>query len=224
MTQQMSTDDQVADPFAPARARHIENQLNVGVVRKLLTSLTWQGASQCLSLCIIAGLTWQVMHPTIQNFATTDGRVIPLVASDIPLYSDAQVADFGNQLLRESFTLDFVHYRDQMNAQQGKYSDDGYRSYVAAITNSNVLSALKDKKMNLSIMTSTGVVVSKGQLDNGVYAWKIQYPVVIRLQGQNTSLPAQSFVMSLLISRADQRKKPAGLEGGQLVTFEAPTS
>ncbi|WP_275369960.1 DotI/IcmL/TraM family protein, partial [Xenorhabdus bovienii] len=76
--------------------------------------------------------------------------------------------------------------------------------------------------MNMSAMTSSGVVVSKGKLENGAYAWKIQYPTKLKLVGQVNSLPEQSFVISLLIQQVDPRLKNAGLEVGQLITYEAP--
>lgn len=64
-------------------------------------------------------------------------------------------------------------------------------------------------------------MVSKGTLENGIYAWKIQYPIKLKLTGQVTSLPEQSFVMSLLIQRTDPRLKHTGMEVSQLITFEA---
>ncbi|MNE73291.1 hypothetical protein D3C80_1692920 [compost metagenome] len=72
--------------------------------------------------------------------------------------------------------------------------------------------------MNLSVMTSAGVVASKGQLENGVFAWKTQYPVVLRLSGQTNSLPEQRFVVTLLIQRVDPRLKHDGLDIAQLIT------
>ncbi|MDE9566915.1 DotI/IcmL family type IV secretion protein, partial [Xenorhabdus bovienii] len=81
--------------------------------------------------------------------------------TDTPAYSNADVVDFGNQVIREAFTLDFVNYRSQMNNLIPRFSDDGFQSYYTALTQSNILSAIKDKKMNMSAMTSSGVVVSK---------------------------------------------------------------
>ena len=210
-----------ADPYASARAQHIESQLNVSFTRKSLMVNIWQSASLFICLLIIAVLGYSVLNPPVKYFATQDGRVIPLTPTDQPAYSDADVTDFGNRVIREAFTLDFVNYRSQMNNLLPRFSDEGFRSYYAALTTSNVLASIKDKKMNMSVMTSPGVVVSKGTLENGVYAWKIQYPVKFKLTGQTTSLPEQSFVLSLLIQRTDPRLKNTGLEVSQLITYEA---
>lgn len=61
--------------------------------------------------------------------------------------------------------------------------------------------------MNLSVLTSNGVVNSKGVLDNGAYAWRLQYPVTFRLTGQTSSLPPQNFTLVMLVTRADPRLK-----------------
>ncbi|CAI1970368.1 MULTISPECIES: DotI/IcmL/TraM family protein [Serratia] len=208
-------------PYAAAVAQHIASQLNADFARRSLAVNLWQSVTLVVCAFIIAILAYVALHPPVKYFATQDGQITPLYPTDQPAYSDINVTDFGAQVLREAFTLDFVHYRSQMNALQARFSDDGFRSYYTALTTSNVLTAVKDKKMNMSIMTSPGVVVSKGTLENGIYAWKIQYPIKLKLTGQVTSLPEQSFVMSLLIQRTDPRLKHTGMEVSQLITFEA---
>lgn len=209
------------NPYEAAVARHINNELNVNFTRKSLTVNVWQSTGNVIALLIIAVLVYAVLNPPVKYFATQDGRIIPLTPTDQPAYSDADVTDFGNRVIREAFTLDFVNYRTQMNNLLPRFSDEGFRSYYTALTTSNVLAAVKDKKMNMSVMTSPGVVVSKGTLENGVYAWKIQYPTKFKLTGQTTSLPEQSFVVSLLVQRTDPRLKNTGMEVSQLITYEA---
>ncbi|EBF3115260.1 conjugal transfer protein TraM, partial [Salmonella enterica] len=86
---------------------------------------------------------------------------------------------------------------------------------------SNVLANIRDKKMNLSVLTSTGVINSKGVLDNGAYAWRLQYPITLRLTGQTSSLPPQNFTLIQIVTRADPRLKKDGLEVIQVITREA---
>lgn len=211
-----------ASPYEQAFTLHEASQLNVSFTRKLLTTVLWQTVANVVCLVMIAVLGYAVLHPPVKYFATQSGRVIPIIPTDQPAYSDADVTDFGNRWLRKAFTLDFDHYNEQINAMLGPFSDEGYRSYYAALTQSNVLKTVKDKKMNLSIMTSAGVVASKGQLENGVFAWKVQYPVVLKLSGQTQSLPEQRFVVSLLIQRVDPRLKNDGLDIAQLITYPVP--
>ncbi|WP_197276487.1 DotI/IcmL/TraM family protein, partial [Yersinia similis] len=117
-------------------------------------------------------------------------------------------------------TLFRTGHKQQMNAVSDRFSREGYISYYNALTASNVLSSITGKKMNLSPSVEPGVVRTKGLLDNGVYAWEIQYPVSLKLEGQTNSLPAQRFIFSVFIQRADVTDKPDGLEVTQLVTLE----
>ncbi|EMC3257803.1 DotI/IcmL/TraM family protein [Salmonella enterica] len=132
-----------------------------------------------------------------------------------------KLADYGAKHIREDFTLDFVHYREQINARRDGFSTAGFTSYYNALVTSNVLANIRDKKMNLSALTSTGVINSKGVLDNGAYAWRLQYPITLRLNGQTSSLPPQNFTLIQIVTRADPRLKKDGLEVIQVITREA---
>lgn len=125
---------------------HKANQLNVEFTRKSLTANVWQGASQFVAMIIIGCLVYAVLHPPVKYFATQDGRIIPLHPTNKPAYSDTDVIDFGNRVISEAFTLDFVNYRSQMNKLIPRFSDAGFQSYYTALTQSNILSAIKDKK------------------------------------------------------------------------------
>ncbi|EFG8941145.1 conjugal transfer protein TraM, partial [Escherichia coli] len=48
-----------------------------------------------------------------------------------------------------------------------------------------------------------------------------QYPVRMRLVGQTTSKPEQSFVFEITIQRVDPRLKPSGMEIRQMISRNA---
>ena len=199
-----------------------QNQLGARFARQALSVTLVMGACLTLSLGLNGVLGWQVTHPPSHYFATEDGRLTPLYPTDQPANTLADVNDFGAGVIRRAFTLDFMHYRQQITAVSDDFDDAGYKSYYVALTHSNVLSAVRDKKMNLSVTVSPGVVTQKGLLSNGTYAWVIQYPVTVALAGQTTSVAPQNFIFSLYIRRADAREVPRGLQVYQLVTTNAP--
>ncbi|AHK22099.1 conjugal transfer protein TraM (plasmid) [Yersinia similis] len=210
----------VPAPYQAAFLLHQQNQLGASVARSALKLNIMLSAALLISLIVILGLGWKVAHPPVKYFATVNGRVVEIFPTDQPAYSQDEVTEFGAATIRKAFTLDFVHYKQQMNAVSDRFSREGYISYYNALTASNVLSSITGKKMNLSPSVEPGVVRTKGLLDNGVYAWEIQYPVSLKLEGQTNSLPAQRFIFSVFIQRADVTDKPDGLEVTQLVTLE----
>ena len=78
-----------------------------------------------------------------------------------------------------------------------------------------------NEKMNLTATTGAGVLVRQGQMSDGVWFWTFQYPVRMRLVGQTTSKPEQSFVFEITIQRVDPRLKPSGMEIRQMISRNA---
>jgi intracellular multiplication protein IcmL len=100
------------------------------------------------------------------------------------------------------------------------FSDQGFEGYNKALTSSNILAAVKSQRMNLSVDVAPGVIRSKGVLGDR-YTWEFQYPVTLKLDGQQTSTPAQRFIFTLRIQRTDVQEKPAGLEVTQMISTNA---
>lgn len=101
------------------------------------------------------------------------------------------------------------------------FSDEGFVGYVNALQASNILETIKKEKMNLTATTGAGVLVRQGQMSDGVWFWTFQYPVRMRLVGQTTSKPEQSFVFEITIQRVDPRLKPSGMEIRQMISRNA---
>lgn len=213
--------DSSSSIYRAALSLHYQHQLGAQFARTTLKVCLITTTCLMISLILNGYLGWKVAHPPIKYFATQAGRVIPLIPTDQPAFSLSEVSDFGAHAIREAFTMDFVHFKAQMSQASASFSEEGFKSYYQALSQSNVLAAVRDKKMNLAVMLAPGVVRQKGRLSNGVYAWEIQYPVTLKLSGQTLSLPEQRFIFSLFIQRADLREKPSGLEVTQLVTFES---
>lgn len=74
--------------------------------------------------------------------------------------------------------------------------------------------------MNLTNSVEPGVITSRGVI-GGRYTWEFQYPVTLRLQGQNSSSPPLRYIFTLRVQQADVRLKPKGLEVTQTITNNA---
>jgi len=74
--------------------------------------------------------------------------------------------------------------------------------------------------MNLSVDVGPGVIRSRGA-PGGIFTWEFQYPVTLKLDGQQSSSPAQRFIFTQRIQQTDVRVKNAGLEVTQVITSNA---
>lgn len=197
-----------------------DRALGAAFAHRCLTALLWTAPALVLSVCVNGYLGWMVAHPDVKYFATEGGRVTKVIPTDKPGHSQSDVSAFGADTIRESFTLDFVHYRDQMTQLGERYSEVGYEDYYKALATSNVLKAVKDQRMNLSVDVGPGVIRSRGKLGDK-YAWEFQYPVTLKLDGQQSSSPPQRFIFTQRIQQTDVRVKNAGLEVTQVITTNA---
>jgi intracellular multiplication protein IcmL len=208
------------EAFQHAVSAQKQRELGAAFAHRCLTVLLWLAGALVLSVGLNGYLGWKVANPPIKYFTTENGRVIPIEPTDKPAFSDLDVAAYGANKLRESFTLDFVHFRDQINAQQDGYSEEGFAGYNKALVTSNVLGLIRDQRMNLSVEVGPGVIHAKGKIGE-IYTWEYQYPVTLKLDGQQTSSPAQRFIFTLRIQRTDVQVKPKGLEVTQVISTGA---
>ncbi len=181
----------------------------------------------CTGTCLLISITgnaiqyWHSTNVEREYFATDNGRLVRLAPTSQPAWSQNDAMAFGSQALATAFNLDFVHYRSQISSLSPRFSDEGFVGYVNALQASNILETIKKEKMNLTATTGAGVLVRQGQMSDGVWFWTFQYPVRMRLVGQTTSKPEQSFVFEITIQRVDPRLKPSGMEIRQMISRTA---
>lgn len=212
----------LSDPEAYTHAVQAQHARSLGAefARRCLSNLMLSLSGNVIQMVVIGGLVWVLMHMPVNYFATENGRIKQVYPMDRPAWSESDVRQFGADTLSAAFTLDFVHYRNQMTAVSPRFSEAGFEGYVQAVTRSNVLSLVRDKRMNLTVSVEPGVITRRGVIDDR-YAWEFQYPVTLRLQGQNSDSPPLRFIFTLRIQQADVRLKPQGLEVTQTITSNA---
>lgn len=206
--------------FDLAAAYQQERTLGAKFANKCLRILLWVVAGWILTVIILGFALWRVAYPDNKYFTTEGGRVIEIYPLDSPGHDEIDVAAFGADTIRKSFTLNFVHYKNQMTELAGRYSEKGFEDYYKALNSSNVLSSVKEKRMNLDPEVGPGIIYSRGKV-NGVFTWEFQYPVTLRLQGQQTSSPPQRYIFTQRIQQVDPRQKAVGLEVTQIITSSA---
>jgi len=206
-----------AEAFKQALQQQSSRELGAAFAHRCLTVLMWLGPAFVLLLMLCGALLWKLNTAEVKYFTTEGGRVVRVFPLDQPGFDLKDVAAFGADTIRESFNLDFVHYRDQTTAVSDRYSEQGYVDYYKALASSNVFAAVKGQRMNLSVDVGPGVIHSKGA-PGGVYTWEFQYPVTLKLDGQQSSNAAQRFIFTQRIQQVDARVKNKGLEVTQIIT------
>lgn len=210
-----------ADAYEHAVHAQHERTLGAEFARSCLKKLGWSLKLNAIQALSIVVLIWAYLNVPQHYLATENGRITPVYPTDKPVWSENEVRQFGADTISKAFTLDFVHYRDQMTAVSSDFSEEGFAGYNQALTTgSNILALVRDKRMNLTNTVEPGVIARRGVIGDR-YTWEFQYPVTMRLQGQNSSSPPLRYIFTLRIQQADVRVKSRGLEVTQTITNNA---
>lgn len=170
-----------------------------------------------LSLAGNLYLGWCATHPEREYFATDNGRLFPLIPLSRPYRKTADVIQYAKDTMNRSFTLDFLNFRQQLEDTRPSYTKAGFKSFLDSLKASGVLDSVRERRMNMSISSSTGVLTKEG-VEDGHYVWFVELPIEVKLSGQTSELPVQRFLATVRIERVSTLDSIEGIGVGQIVT------
>lgn len=186
------------------------------------TSVALRIGSVALAVSVVGNgfLAWAVTHKRPVYFAATgDGRILPLVALSRPAMEDRRVVSWATDVVISAYSYDFVNWRKVLFGLSRDFTKEGFSSFIRSLkVSGNLDLVLKNRMVTSAVPTSAGVVVAKGMLA-GVYAWKIQVPVLVTYQAARSSV-SQNLVVTLLVVRRSVLSHPKGLAVSQFLAVE----
>lgn len=175
-------------------------------------------AASLLVLSATNAVGWFIaLNPVREYFAADNGRILPLVPLSSPYRTSPEVIQYVSSALNQALALDFLNWRADQEAVRAKFSKNGFASYLKALEDSGVMERVRNRRMNLTNSTFTGVITWEG-MNAGIYTWIVQVPVELRLVGQNTELPTQRFLATVRVSRTSTLDSTDGIAIEQIVT------
>ena len=165
-------------------------------------------------------LGWAVIHKRPVYFAATnDGRILPLVPLSRPAMNDRRVVSWATDVAISAYSYDFINWRKVLSGLSQDFTREGYSSFIGSLKASGNLDlVLKNRMVTSAVPAAAGVVVAKGKL-GGIYAWKIQVPVLVTYQAAKSSV-SQNLVVTLLVVRRSVLSHPKGLAVSQFLAVE----
>lgn len=128
--------------------------------------------------------------PQPQYFATTaDGRIIPTHQLTDPVVSDAFVSQWVANAVRQSFSVDYIHWRKQLQDASVNFTPDGWRYFLDALKKSNNLNTLQSMKLVSSATIVSAPRITAKMVVGKRYAWKVELPLLITYtDGKKTNI------------------------------------
>lgn len=207
------TQDAVLPAVRAEKSRRLLSWLSRSAVRLNLVL----GAALFILIVSNVGLAWFAVHPVREYFASDNGRIFPLIPLGRPYRKPADVIQYAKETLERSFSLDFNNWRGQLEDVRYRYDTDGFKSLITSLQQSSILPAVRERRMNLSITTGTGVLVKEG-IEDGKYTWYVEAPIELKLAGQTSEMPAQRFRATMRVARSSTLDNIEGIQAVQVIT------
>jgi intracellular multiplication protein IcmL len=205
------------DSLDPALRAH-EDRRQAKRTKDIVIGVTIMNALANLVLTVVVGcMAYFVMTPHRTYFAADNNRIIPMTPLSAPYRTPADVISFGKRTLEECFALDFSNYQGQLEGCRGRFTRPGFKSFIDGLQANGILAMIRDRRMNLTSSTGTGVLVADGPED-GTYAWVIRFPLTLKLVGQTTEMPDQRLMATVRIRRIPTLDSVEGIGVAEVVT------
>lgn len=160
-----------------------------------------------------AGLLYRWVHPVPpEYFATTaDGRIIMLHPLSDPVVSDDFVLQWATDAVHKAFTLDYLHWREQLQEASNNFTSDGWKWFLNSLQSTNNLKTLTDLQMVSNAVVTAAPQIQEKRVVGGHYAWKIQMPLLVTYTAKerNIEMPMQVTVIVVRVPVEDYPQRIA---------------
>lgn len=162
-----------------------------------------------VNVVLAVAVIYKLMTPPApQYFATTaDGRMINWHPLSDPAVPDAFVTQWAANAVRQTFSLDFLHWRSQLQAASDNYTNYGWKMFLDALKKSNNLSTLTNLKMVSSATITGAPQILKEEVIDGRYAWKIEMPILVTFTNSARNIPMPMDI-TLIVLRVPVQTNP----------------
>lgn len=162
---------------------------------RIITRISILLAAALLVLMIALVVTIQSSRPVDRFFATTsDGRLIRLLPLGQPNLNDAAVVSWSAQAATEIMTFGFHDFEKRLQDASTYFTRRGWQSFSQALSAAGLI---ENVRRNNQVLTATAqkapIIVEQG-VDNGVYRWIIDMPLIVTYQAGRS---AQNEVMNV---------------------------
>lgn len=176
---------------------------------------------------LLVVLAYVIKHPTAPVYFAADevGRLIRVVPVDQPNMSTDEVEAWAVKVATDTFSYNYVNYRDQLQSVQRYYTNYGWTQYMKALQSSNNLVALTQRQMiQTAVPVEKPQVLAEGIL-GGAYAWKFKMPMLVTYwlpPYDDQSRFSNALEVTMIVQRQPILQSDHGLGVLQMIGSMAP--
>lgn len=186
------------------------------------------GLSLFVILSLILTLIYVIKHPPKPVYFATDhvGRLIKLVPVTEPNMSNDQVIAWVIEAVQSAYSYDYVNYHAELQSAQKYFTNFGWTTYMSALTASNNILALTQRKMIIQAkVVEQPKILIEGIL-SGAYAWKLQMPMLVTYWAppfDDNSKFSNPLTVTVIVQRQPELQSYHGLGVVQMIASLSET-
>lgn len=180
-------------------------------------------------IMLILTLGYLLKNPVKPLYFAADevGRLIQIVPVNVPNMSQQKITEWAVNAVQNAFSYDYINYRQQLQSVENSFTRYGWRNYMAALSKSNNLRALTDRKQVLLAQVIGAPELKTQGILQGSYAWKFEMPLLViytmpPYDGSNQF--SNALIVDIIVQRQNILEGENGLGIVQLISRIATTS
>lgn len=185
--------------------------------RKDTTGRFFTIAGVALALSIAANIVQATRPvPVKYIYADSQGHISPLVALNLPNMKDSDVAVWVSNAISQSFSMDFVRYREQLQNAQQYFTPEGWQAFQQGLQGPHLLSQVTDNHLIMQTVPTQAPELLSARSEGGYFTWRFSIPVVIKFQssgnqGGGTSAGEYDAVVHVTVTRLPETYQDSAL-------------
>lgn len=179
-------------------------------------------------LLLMSTLVHMFRYPASPLYFAADelGRLIRIVPISTPNMPTEDVVEWVIEGVEAAYSYDYVNYRRQLQAAEKYFTNYGWSGYMRALTLSNNLVALTQRKQAVVAQVIAPPKILTQGLLSGSYAWKMEMPLLVTYSSppyEQTSQYSNALLVTVIVKRQKILEGYKGLGIVQLIAAFATT-
>ena len=172
-----------------------------------------------INILLLITIVYRYTHPPEPQYFATNGQyqLIKWHPLTDPVRDNNYVLQWTSNAVQEAFSLDFIHWRSQLQRAQNNFTPSGWNWFVTAFKKSGDLQSLVNLSMvSDAVVTGAPQIQYQGVLD-GTYLWKIKMPVMITYANSTGKTIRVPMKVTLIVQRVSVQDNPSLIEINQFL-------
>jgi len=134
-----------------------------------------------LNVFLFISVVYKYLNPPEPQYFPTNRQyqMIQWHPMSDPIYDNNTILQWTAEAVRQAFSLDFIHWRSQLQAASDNFTPSGWQWFLDALKKSGNLKSLVNLNMVSDATVTGSPVIQLQEVLNGRYIWEIELPVMV---------------------------------------------